>query len=352
MGKTVTETTIAVKIHARDSPSTLRSTLSSLHNDISKGCLSISVVLIDDSQEEANQNLNKSLLKRTFEKTRIAIRYFGKKELVKTLDCIPENNAHYIFSQIGMLGSSNYQPSRAKNVSQLINTHADYELLLDDDILIDPKNESKISTVEMTLNKARTNNAYVSANLMGSPDVSCIQLLERSITNPLDKLHVWNDDPSNFSLSGGYLLYPNIETLPMFPKTYNEDFVWVAYGMEKFHMNADKLFLNVYHSPIEPKTFSTDRLIYEATGEILFETLRLTNRNSFIERHVPPSRREIETAINDYLEYVNYVLTLTKKRKNYSQIDSELLGKTDLGQCVKILIEHSRYIQHISYLRI
>ena len=351
MGKTVTAPTLAVKIMTRDSPITLKLTLDSLHNDISKGRLSISIVLIDDSRNETNRNLNKTLLTKVFEKDHTVTKYFGRDEWAKVLNCVQRESACNILTQIGLLGSPNYQPSRAKNVSLLVNTHADFELLLDDDILIDPKNKSKISTVETTLDKARTDNSFVGTNLLGFPDVSSLQLLERSIVGS-GELHEWNNDPSDFSLSGGYLFYPIIEDLPAFPKSYNEDFFWVAYGLEKFHMTANKLLLNVYHSPIKPKSLSRGRLAYEAKGEILFETLRLTNRNSLIERQIPPSKKEIETAISEFLEYVDYVLGLVKKNKNDNQIDSLFLRKIDSKYYEKILLEHSKYVRNISFLRL
>jgi|GEM_PF-2791736 len=347
------DSSVSIKILTRDRPEVLRSALSSVRNDILKDNINPSITLVDDSKSRINRDANIKLIKKIFINDSFTVNYFGREEHVKALAIAPRQIKSTLLSLVGILGSEDYQPSRTKNISQLICSDRDYELLLDDDIIIDPENKSKHSIIGLSVGESKSTNSYVSIDMKGFIDVSSIQLLERSILKEDEnKVHLWNEDSSSYNLSGGFLLCPRNEIAHMFPNSYNEDFLWVAYSVTKHNMKTRKLSLDVFHVPDKPRTFCRDRLIYEALGEILYETFRKTNIKGFIEEQFLPSQVEVETAIGDYCDYINYVLLLLSEFKDDKPLDSNYLGQLDSEECKKILIEHLWYISRFSYITI
>lgn len=347
------DSSVSIKILTRDRPDVLRSALSSVRNDILKDNINPSITLVDDSKSKRNRETNIKLIREIFINDSFNVNYFGREEHVKALTIAPTQIKNTLLSLAGTLGSGNYQPSRTKNISQLICSYPDYELLLDDDIIIDPDNKSKHSIINLSVRESKSTNSYVSIDMKGFIDVSSIQLLERSILkNDENKTHLWNEDSSSYNLSGGFLLCPRHEIVPMFPNSYNEDFLWVAYSVTKNNMKTRKLSLDVFHVPDKPRTFCQDRLIYEGLGEILYETFRKTNIKGFVEEQSLPSQFEVETAKRDYCDYINHVLSLLSEFKDNKPLDSNYLGQLDLEECKKILIEHLFHVRSISYITI
>lgn len=344
---------VSIKILTRDRPEVLKSTLRSVQSDVHKDSIKISINLVDDSKSRINRTTNIQLLKMIFRNDRFNVNYFGREEHVKALSVAPGQIKNKICSLVGVLGSEDYQPSRTKNVSQFIHSDLDYEMLLDDDIIIDPNNKSKHSIINLLAREGKNTNSYVSVNMKGIIDISSIQLLERTILKGNEnKLHFWNKDCSSYNLSGGFLLYPKNEILSIFPKSYNEDFLWVAYSATKLNMNARKLPLDVFHIPGKPRIFCQDRLIFELLGEILYATFKKTNIKRFIEEQSLPSQFEVETTIMEYCNYISHILSLLSEFKDNKFIYSKYLGKLDLEECQKILIDHLIYVNNISYIQI
>ena len=233
------DSSLSIKILTRDRPETLKSALSSVRNDILKDSINPSITLVDDSKSRRSRETNIKSLKKIFINDSFNVNYFGREEHVKTLSITPRQIKNTLISLVGILGSEDYQPSRTKNVSQFICSDLDYELLLDDDIIIDPENKSKHSIINLSVREGKSTNSYVSIDLKGFIDVSSIQLLERTILKEDEnKIHLWNEYSSPYNLSGGFLLYPRNEILPIFPNSYNEDFLWVAYSVTKHKMKT------------------------------------------------------------------------------------------------------------------
>lgn len=348
MGKIVTDFPLTIKIITRDNPRGLKSCLRSIYDDISKNNLGYGVVLIDDSEGLQNRRKNKHLFLRIFGNCSFALHYVGREEYTAALAGTPSKFKKMILSLTGTLGTKEYQPSRAKNASQFIDLDSNYELLVDDDIIMGD-GDAQNSVIEEALAKAKTSNSYVSVNLKGFPDISLVQLLERSIINTKAKLHSWNEDNSSYNLSGGFLLYQGSKTLPVFPDLYNEDFLWVAYGVAKNHKKTMKLPLNVIHIPPRVKNLCLDRLAFEAAGEISYATLNEKVIKDLVDHQILPKSDEIELVMDDYRKYVAYVLLLLRRHDQSKILDSDYLGRIDIKECGRTLAQHLEDINRLSY---
>jgi len=349
MGKIVTHPSLAIKIVTRDNYKGFKSSLESVYDDVTKGKLDPAIIVIDDSRNRENRQRNRDMLLKIFEKDSFSIYYLGRGEYAMAMAEAPSKTKQKMLLLIGMLGSETYQPSRAKNASQCVDAGSTYDLLLDGDVTIRSQGMSKGGIIGESLAKAKANDSYVSVRLKGFPDVSLVQLLERSIIRDGDRLHNWNEDDSPYSLSGGFLLYAREEDLPIFPNLYNEDFLWVAYGATRRHKKTAKLDLDVLHQPTNVKCFCLNRLAYEARGEISFATVNETVIEDMIENQTLPNSIEIKSAIREYREYIKHVMLLLRKHDQSTPLHSNYLGKVDLRECGKILSKHLEDIRGISY---
>jgi len=350
----VTDFLLTIKILTRDNPIKLKSCLEYLNNDIKKINSNVAVALIDDSTDLKNRQKNKDLFLRIFSKNCHSMYYLSNKEYSNALKNTPSNVSKKIISLIGMMGSRDYKPSRVKNLSQFIDTNSDYNLLLDDDVLIKSDNESNNSAIRDALNNARQYDSYVSVHLKGFLDLSLIQLLERSIIKDENNLHEWNEDVSPFSLSGGFLLYPHDNDSLLFPDLYDEDYLWVAYSSTKKNIGTLKLNSNVFHKPVRKKIFSLDRLTFQGIGEITF--LSLTDETAIIDNFVTyqkfPNQDEIQAVIDEYCEYLEYLIAEIKKSNHSEILNSPYFEQIPLKKCNLILKKHLEYINKLSWKKI
>lgn len=336
-----------IKVITRDNPIALSSTLASIRNDVCKQDLDWKLVLIDDSMKSENQNKNRRLLAKNFGKKGINFQYFGHSEFERILALVPEENRTEMQRLIGFLSASGYRPSRPKNISQLMQTDSSCELLIDDDVLIGSKTTS-FSIIQHAVHDAYKTNSLVSSQINGFPDISSLQLLERSIVPLGSELHFWNGDKSQFSLSGGFLVYPNKQLLPAFPDLYNEDFIWTAFSSAILKMGLRKLSLNIIHSPRRKKRLSCWKLKYEAIGEIAYEALCKSNVKMLVKRGFFPSEKAISGSLSEYTEYAQYILDLLAKNINNNFISSRYLDRIQVNVCSRILGRHLSYLNSIS----
>lgn len=348
MDKTVTDS-ITIKVLTRDNPKKLATGLDTIKIDLKESNLSASIVLIDDSTNLVNRNQNKKLFQKVFCEYSSELFYMSQKEYSDALNKYTSGEKEKILSLIGMMGSIEYKPSRAKNLSQFIKTKSKHILLLDDDILINPDRKSDCSVTAFTLAKAGKTNSFVSVNLKGFPDLSFTQLLERSIVIEKDKLHPWNEDISEYSLSGGFLLYPRDNDSLFFPNLYNEDYLWVAFSARKRNMQTLKLPMNVFHNPANKKEFSLKGLSFQGIGEISFVTLSESVIDNLILNQKLPQRTDIQPIIDEYVAYLEYLIILLRENDQISPINSPYFGIMDLKKCRKILKNHLDDVNKITY---
>lgn len=337
---------LTIKILTRDNPTCLKTCLQSIFEDTEKPNFELSIALIDDSTTNENRQGNKELFLNTFKDRSLDLYYFGKDEYNEALSSLSFSNKRCLELIVGKMGSSNYCPSRTKNASQCINTLSDYDLLVDDDIVINHA-EGDQGSLNRILSEAVLSNSYISVHLKGFPDLSSIQLLERSFIGNGSKLHFWNEDNSDYNLSGGFLLYPKDNQLPIFPEVYNEDFVWVGYGVQKNTKRATKLPLNVTHRP-DRKTLSLERLSYEAIGEIIYTLLSGKNMIDFVHFRALPKEEEVACTRDWYLEYIQYLLKTLDNQHGLNVVHSPFFKDMQIRECLDILKTHLEFAKRIS----
>jgi len=348
MGNTQSDLQLTVKILTRDNPFGLRKCLKYLYKDITKTETRAFVVVIDDSQNQIVRESNRKNLNAILDNKKISHYYLGKEEFSTAYDNTYPDIKKFINLSLGRLGSGQYLPSRAKNISQLFDINSTHNLLLDDDILINPQQQGCESIIAQILERTRHDDTFTSVNLMGFPDLSLLQLLERSFINDENNLHNWNVDDSSFSLSGGFLVYPRDIEPTIFPNLYNEDYLWVAVNSVKNNKKTLKLQSKIGHRPSRLKTISSERLDFEAIGEIAFTTLNEFNIRSFINLKEIPNLKDIDSAICEYCSYVEYLVNLVSEKNQKLSIKSPYLNPIPY-QDVKILLnEHLTIIYQIS----
>jgi len=347
----MTDFLLTIKILTRDNPAKLKSCLEHLKNDITNLNSDITLALIDDSTNLKNRHKNRELFLRIFSKKDCPMHYLSNEEYSQALIESPLEVSKKILSLVGMMGSSNYKPSRAKNISQFIEVHSDFHLLLDDDVIIENSTKLNNSVVENALISAEQKNSFVSINLKGFLDLSLIQLLERSIIKDKKKLNEWNADISPFGLSGGFLLYSHDNNSLIFPDLYDEDYLWVAFSSTKKNMGSLQLHSNVFHKPTRKKIFSLDRLTFQGMGEITY--LSLTEKSSQIDDFVfnkkYPNQDVIQDVIGEYCEYLKYIIALLKISSFNEILNSPFLEKIPTKDCDLILKTHLKNVRKLPY---
>lgn len=347
----MTDFLLTIKILTRDNPTKLKSCLRYLNNDLKKLNSKVAIALIDDSADSKNRRKNKELFVRTFSKSGQSMYYLSKEEYSYVLKKSPSRIKKKILSLIGMMGSKKYKPSRVKNASQLIDINSDFHLLLDDDVIIKNDKEANNSIIVNSLINARQNNSIVSVHLKGFLDLSLIQILERSIIKAENKLHEWNEDISPFGLSGGFLLYPHDNDSLFFPDLYDEDYLWVAYSSTKKNIGSLQLNSNVFHKPARKKIFSLDGLTFQGIGEITY--LSLADKTSLIDNFVTnkkfPEQDVIRGVIDEYCEYLEYLIDLIRKKNRSKILNSPYLEQIPIVNCDQILNKHLKNVKKISY---
>ena len=124
--------------------------MQSIFEDTERAKFGLSVALIDDSTTFENKTNNKELLVNTFKDRPFGLYYFGQDEYNRTLSSFSSPNRRSLEQIVGKMGSQNYCPSRTKNASQCINMASDYDLLVDDDIIINhlEKDQDSVLTVK------------------------------------------------------------------------------------------------------------------------------------------------------------------------------------------------------------
>lgn len=349
MGENVSFPKLTIKILTRDNSDCLKSCLQSIFEDTEKANLGLSVALIDDSTTYETRQSDKELLLNTFKDRPFGLYFFGQDEYNRALSSLSFSNRRFLEHIIGKMGSHNYCPSRTKNASQCINTSSNYDLLVDDDIVINQVEGGQGSLLCQMLSEAALSDSYMGVHLKGFPDLSSTQLLERSLILDGSELHFWNKDNSDYNLSGGFLLYPKDNQLPIFPEGYNEDFVWVGYGAQKNCKKTTKSSLNVTHNPNGKKTLSLQRLNYEVTGEIVYTALSGKAMTDFVQDGVLPEADEITCAKNWYLEYIQYLIGILTSRNDEQEIvHSVYIKDIPIKDCIDILQAHLELTRRIS----
>jgi hypothetical protein len=336
------ERPLTIKIMTRDRPETLIRTITSVINDLSKCNLKPDVYLIDDSLKRENRKKNELLLKKIPDTYRSE--YFGRSDFKQALSNLTPKNK--ITRWFGYLGDPEYLPCRTKNISLWIETKSKYQLFIDDDIIIDPNNRSPNSLIERTLKHSLKFKSLTSTVLSGRPDISFIELFDTSFAGP-QFIHPWRQDNSNICLSGGFLMFPSIACQSLFPMTYNEDFMWVAYCSSKYSLRTGRLHLDVSHRPGLFKIPSIKRMEFEARGEIFYETFRRSNIMNFIEMGTLPSNADIKTVKSDYIEYINYILQLSPKPLTEGEISNSVINQVDFNQSRKRIQKVQEYIKKL-----
>jgi len=344
-------TSLTIKVVTRDRPSTLQRAIEQLFIDLQGSRLKAVVLVVDDSTGVQQRFANRSLLVDLADTYNCMVYYGGREEYTQLLDRLNEKISQWLLNVVGQLGDVDYCPSRPRNIASLFNVGSEYELLLDDDILLDPKALCKQSIVQIAVSESKRFNAFVSVALKGIIDKSIDHLFELCrIQETKRKAHPWTTrkDNAQFNLSGGFLVHPSLEKPTIFPRIYNEDFLWIGYCLAEQKRLPRELSLEVYHYPDKLKVFSLERLIYEAKGEILNAAFNTMNADDMLAFYLPP-RDVVQSLISEYRDYIVMLYSLVDEREWAHTPAEQSITVPDAAQCIEILKRFSTYLSEIRF---
>ena len=239
-------------VFTRDRPLVLEDTLSQLKNTI------YSVIIIDDSFHESNQNNNRKLLKNVPNGI-----YYGKNEFDES--ALSHNLVSFELNTVyRQLGNKEWNLGYARNYALFLSQihNASKVLFIDDDIVI-PKEEIINNSFELL---ERFN--FVGASIGGMIDDSLLGY----ISNDLGLI-----DNDERTLSGGFLAFNRKKIRFPFLNIYNEDWIWLfLHSHDEKHIQSQC----VIQKNTNPYIGYENKILFQEYGEIFIKGILIAKRKS------------------------------------------------------------------------
>lgn len=272
----------------RDRPSVLKQTLSALRADVLHArCRVAAIILVDDSRAEHSRSCNRRLAAALPE---VPVIYHGQADQRRVLRLLGEAGieaTREVYRFVRLLGSAAWDLGAVRNyisvLSALFADQTAIHVCLDDDMQLLPPvgiKDARSTSLDMLCDRVlERSDAVVGVTFTGAPDISS---LEAALSACRARLRMapmsMPTRPVPISGGGFACMQTWLERFP-FPRTYNEDWVWLL-RCRAAGASLESLNVKAQHASLPRDNPCDDSLQREQLGEVICEGWSLAHRRA------------------------------------------------------------------------